>query len=64
MLNKEILDRLSYSKCDCPIDYRANLGVVNGICPKHPESKLLIDGTYAEAKRRPEKKLTASKAML
>lgn len=47
-LEKEILTRLSYSKCDCDVDYRPEIGIVNGICPNHPDSKLLVDGVRIE----------------
>lgn len=47
-LEKEILNRLSYSKCSCPIDYRETIGIVNGVCPKHEKSKLLVDGVRIE----------------
>lgn len=47
-LEKDILNRLSYSKCDCKIDYRPEIGVVNGVCPKHENSRLLVDGVRIE----------------
>lgn len=48
MLDKEVLEHLSYSKCDCPIDYKAELGIVNAVCPKHSNSTLLVDGIHIE----------------
>lgn len=48
MAIKDLLERLSYSKCDCPVDYREEIGIVNGVCPKHPKSNLLVDGIRIE----------------
>lgn len=49
MFDEEILKRMSYSKCDCPPDYKKGLGIVNGICPNHDKSRLLLDGIPIEA---------------
>lgn len=43
MFTEEVLNHLSY-KCECPLDIKKDLGVVNGICPNHPDNKLLFDG--------------------
>jgi hypothetical protein len=48
MAIKEILDKLSYSKCACPIDYREEIGIVNGVCPKHKDSVLMVNGVRME----------------
>lgn len=48
MLDKEILEKLSY-KCGCPLDTREAIGVVNGVCPTHPENKLLVEGVPIDA---------------
>jgi hypothetical protein len=52
MAIEELLPHLKYSKCDCAIDYKADLGIVNGICPQHPKSVLLINGRNMEAHKR------------
>ncbi len=44
MAIKNLLEHLSYSECDCPVDYREELGIVNGVCPKHKGSVLLVNG--------------------
>lgn len=48
MAIKELLSRLSYSACDCAIDYREEIGVVNGVCNNHDGSVLLVDGVRME----------------
>ena len=48
MAIKELLPHLSYSLCDCQIDYREELGIVNGQCKYHPNSKLMVDGVRME----------------
>lgn len=48
MAIEEIIDKLRYSKCDCPIDYKEELGIVNGVCPKHAHSVLLVNGVRLE----------------
>jgi hypothetical protein len=52
MAIKELLEHLSYSKCDCQIDYREELGIVNGVCPKHLGSVLMVNGVRMEAFKR------------
>lgn len=47
-LEKDVLKRLSYSKCDCEVDYRPVIGIVNAICPRHENSRLLVDGVRIE----------------
>lgn len=60
MAIKDIIEHLQYDKCDCPVDYREGLEVVNGECPNHLNSKLLVDGVridiYAKVKSRLDKK--------
>lgn len=41
---KELLKHLKYSRCDCPIDFRKTIGVINGRCPRHSDSVLLVNG--------------------
>jgi len=48
MFTQEVLTHLSYA-CGCPLDIREKIGVVNGVCPNHPENKLLFDGMALEA---------------
>lgn len=58
-MEKELLKALKYSACDCAIDYKEKLGIVNGICPNHSNSHLMINGIRADAiqKLKPKKKL-------
>lgn len=56
MAIKELLERLSYSKCDCPIDYREEIGIVNGVCPNHKDSVLMVDGVRMEVFQRQARK--------
>ena len=44
MLEKEVLERLSYKNCNCEIDVRNDIGIVNAICPNHYGSILMFDG--------------------
>ena len=30
------------------MDYRPEIGIINGVCPKHSNSKLLVDGIRLE----------------
>lgn len=53
---KEILTHLEYSACDCEVDYKPELHVVNGKCPNHPKSFLLVDGVPVEFYERVAKK--------
>lgn len=48
MFTEEILQHLSYT-CGCPLDVRKDIGVVNGKCPNHKKSTLLVDGMPIEA---------------
>jgi len=48
MFTENVLSHLSY-KCECPLDIKKDLGIVNGICPNHPENKLLFDGMDLKA---------------
>lgn len=48
MFDKELLKRMKYSRCECPVDVRPSLGIVNGVCPRHSGSRLLIDGVPVE----------------
>lgn len=48
---EELMKHLSYRGCDCPPDYKADLGIFNGVCPKHG-GKLLVDGKTVEEKHR------------
>lgn len=52
MAIKDLLERLSYSKCDCPVDYREELGIVNGVCPNHKDSVLTVNGIRMEVFQR------------
>lgn len=63
MAIKELLEYLSYSKCDCPIDYREELGIVNGVCPKHSGSVLMVNGVRMEVfkKRLEQQKIDKAK---
>lgn len=64
MFTEEILQHLSY-KCGCPLDIRESMGVVNGICPKHPKNKLLFKGldlrTFQSLLKAKKKKLENNK---
>lgn len=44
---EEMLKHLSYKGCDCPIDRRENVGIINGFCPIH-RGGLLFDGIPIE----------------
>lgn len=44
MAIKDLLEHLKYSGCGCPIDVKEDLGVVNGVCLRHPDSVLLVNG--------------------
>lgn len=44
MAIQDLVEYLNYSKCDCAVDYREDLGIVNGVCPKHSNSELLVKG--------------------
>ncbi len=44
MAMKDLIAYLNYGKCDCDVDYREEIGVVNGVCPKHPNSELMVKG--------------------
>ena len=48
MFTEEVLAHLSY-ECECPLDIKEDLGIVNGVCPKHPKNVLLFDGITIEA---------------
>lgn len=48
MAIEQLLQNLKYSKCDCPIDYRESLGIVNGVCPNHKDSVLMVNGVRME----------------
>jgi len=48
MFTEEVIKRLSYA-CGCPLDIKKTIGVVNGICPKHPKNTLLFDGMDLKA---------------
>lgn len=52
MAIKDLLEYLSYSKCDCPVDYREELGIVNGVCPVHKDSVLMVNGVRMEVFQR------------
>jgi hypothetical protein len=48
MAIKDLLEKLSYSECNCPIDYEEELGLVRGICPAHKNSILMVNGIRME----------------
>lgn len=49
MVIEEMLKHLKYSKCNCEVDYKKDLGIINGQCPVHAKSMLLVDGLRVEA---------------
>lgn len=51
MFTEELLEHLSY-KCGCELDVKKDIGIVNGVCPKHPSNKLLFDGIELETYKR------------
>jgi hypothetical protein len=56
MAIKDLLEYLSYSKCDCSVDYRETLGIVNGVCPHHKDSVLMVNGVRMEVFQKEMKK--------
>lgn len=48
---EEMLKELSYEGCNCPPDYKSDLGVINGFCPKH-KGQLLLKGESIDIVRR------------
>jgi hypothetical protein len=65
MFTEEVLEKLSY-KCGCQLDVKPALGIINGLCPNHPENKLLFDGmpleTYKAFLQAKKKKLDRDKS--
>ena len=48
MAIKELIEHLSYNGCNCPVDFKEDLGIVNGVCPRHKKSVLLVKGVRVE----------------